>query len=175
LAGLQSASQDTHFVVLQTLRKLFKKYRFSFATKEIVDEMLMVIPLVGPVILGMMKNYGTYLHSAIENKDKNAEDTALELINLILHIFYSLNCVEFPAFFEDTLSEWMTYFKYLLEMKIDSEKVRKCKARVIKSITLYCEKYATDFKDYLMPFFGLIYTQIEYTNMSTEYDKVFFL
>ncbi len=134
--------------------------------------MLMVIPATGPVILGMMKNYAGYLHTSIEAKDKAGESVALELIGLILHIFYSLNCVELPAFFEDSMPEWMTYFKYLLELKIDSEPVRKCKTRVIKDITLYCEKYAQDFKDYILPFFGLIYGQIELTTMESEYDKV---
>ena len=134
--------------------------------------MLMVIPATGPVILGMMKSYVEYLHASIESHDKAGEKVSLELIGLILHIFYSLNCVELPEFFEDTMADWMNYFRFILEMKLDNEPLRKCKTRVIKDVTLYCEKYASDIKDYIMPFFGIIYGQIELTNMETEYDKV---
>ena len=134
--------------------------------------MLVVIPACGPVLLGMMKSYGVYLTTALDNKDKHGEALALELIGLILHIFYSLNCVEFPAFFEDTLNDWMGYFKFIMELRSESEGLRKCKTRVVKNVTLYCEKYSSDFKAYIRPFFELIWNLIELTTMDTEYDKV---
>lgn len=164
-------TQDTHFVVLQTLKKLFKKYRYSFATKELVDEMLMVIPLTGPVILSLMETYVKCLDGLIKSGDKVGEAVSLELIGLILHIFYSLNCVDLPEFFENTMQKWMSFYEYLLELNDETECLRKCKTRVIKVITLYCEKYAQDFKEYLLTFFPLIYNQIEVTNIEPEYDK----
>lgn len=154
------------------MKKLFKKYRYSFATKELVDEMLMVIPLTGPVIMSMMKTYAECLDSMVKSGDKAGEVVTLELIGLILHIFYSLNCVELPEYFEDSMNEWMTYYKYLLELNDDTDNLRKCKTRVIKVITLYCEKYSEDFKDYLPTFFTLIYNQIDTTSIEPDYDKV---
>lgn len=158
-------------MVLQTLKKLFKKYRYSFATKELVEEMLMVIPITGPAILGMMKTYGGYLGNQIKAGDRAGEAVTLELIGLVLHIFYSLNCVELPEFFEDSMREWMVYYKALLELNYASESLLKCKTRVIKVVTLYSDKYAQDFKEYLPSFFTLIYNQIEATTIDPEYDK----
>jgi len=134
--------------------------------------MLYVIPASGPVLLNMMKSYGTLLADALNTKNKEEETLALDLIGLILHIFYSLNCVELPAFFEDSMAEWMTYFKYILEIKSDSEPLRKSKTRVIKDVSLYCEKYSPEFKDYVPTFFNLIWVQVELTTMESEYDKV---
>ena len=134
--------------------------------------MLVVIPSSGPILLSMVKSYLTFLRDAISGNNKGGETLALELIGLILHIFYSLNCVEFPAFFEDTLVEWMTSFKEILELKRESDSLLKCKTRIIKNVTLYCEKYSQDFKDYIPSFFSLIWSQIEFTSMETEFDKV---
>jgi exportin-2 (importin alpha re-exporter) len=134
--------------------------------------MLLVIPITGPVILEMMKTYAGYLGDLLKTGNKAGESITLELIGLILHIFYSLNCIDLPEYFEDHMNEWMTYYKALLELNYESESLRKCKTRVIKVVTLYCEKYASDFKDYLPSFFTLIYNQIEQTNMEPEYDKV---
>jgi exportin-2 (importin alpha re-exporter) len=159
---------------LQALKKLFKKYRYSFATKDLVDEMLFVIPLTGPAILAIMKNYTDFLTASLASKDTQGANTALSLICLILHIFYSLNSVELPEFFEDSMNSWMFYFKSLLDLKDKSETVISCKTHVIKNITLYCEKYVADFQSYICPFFSLIWEQIEQSTMQSDYDKVTF-
>lgn len=172
LQGLQSSSQDSHFVVLQTLKKLFKKYRYSFATKELVDEMLYVIPSTGHVLLNMMKSYSDFLSESLATKNTPNSNLALSLIGDILHVFYSLNCVELPEFFEDSMAQWMTYFKFILEIKDSNESLIKCKTNVIKNVSLYCEKYASDFVTYFQPFFSLIWSQVELTTMEAEYDKV---
>lgn len=148
------------------------RYRFSFCTKEMIDEMIFVIPASGPVLLSMMKNYTAYLQQSITAGDPAGEKAALDLIGSILHIFYSLNCVNLPEFFEDTMKDWVAYFKSFLEYKGVSECSIKCKTRIIKSITLYCEKYAPDFKDYLFPFFNLIWSQVGLLTIECEYDKV---
>ncbi len=172
MQGLQSPSQDTHYVVLQTFKKLFKKYRYSFPTKELVDEMMFVIPTVGPVILTMLKNYYAYLVESLKSKNQEGEALALDLIGFILHIVYSLTSVEFPAFFDDTLAQWMEYFANILNMPGNSESLLKCKTRVIKDVTLLCEKYASDVEHYIPGLFDLIWNQIDLTTMDGAFDKV---
>jgi hypothetical protein len=83
--------------------------------------------------------------------------------------------VELPEFFEDNMSHWMYYFKLILELKDKLESLRECKTHIIKNITLYCEKYASDFKDYVCPFYQLIWDQIDQATMEAEYDKVKFI
>ena len=161
---------------LQEVGKLLhgRRYRYSFATKELVDEMMVTIPACGPALLTMLNGYCDFLVGVLSTQQSAQATVVLDLIGLILHIFYSLNCVELPEFFEDHMAEWMTRFKYLLELKENSESALKCKTRVIKNVTLYCEKYASDFTAYLPPFFTLIWSLVEQTTMDSEYDKVNF-
>lgn len=133
--------------------------------------MLFVIPLTGPVLLNMLKSYSTFLSSALTEKNMANANVALNLIELILHLFYSLNCVEFPEFFEDTLGEWMSIFKFILELKDLSEEILSCKTHIIKNVTLYCERYSSDFEAYIMPFFNLIWDQVEIIRMEPDFDK----
>jgi hypothetical protein len=42
-------------------------------------------------------------------------------IKLLLRIFYSLNCIDLPEFFEDHMNDYMTVFRKFLVMELNYE------------------------------------------------------
>ncbi len=58
------------------------------------------------------------LMAAIQQGDESSIGAASELLSIIFNIFFSLNFVEFPAFFEDNLKGFMEVFKDILLLPI---------------------------------------------------------
>ena len=170
IEGLSSQSRDTHQVVLITMKNLFRKYRYSFGTEQMIDEMIYVINLVGPQLFITMSKYLEVLNAALLNADLNALATSSQLLSLLLSIFYSLNAVDLPEFFEDNIDNFMKIFVQILHINSEHESILKLFSSVVKCVTLYTEKYSSNYTEYIPGFFDLIWAIAQKTTLESEYD-----
>jgi exportin-2 (importin alpha re-exporter) len=87
--------------VLYTAHSIFKRYRNQFMTDDLVDEITYVLN-------GFAKAYLEYFKAicSLISKFENDQEKINEIfknIHLLLEIYYSLNWLDFPEFFEDNL------------------------------------------------------------------------
>jgi len=99
-------------------------------------------------------------------------------------IFFSLNAVDLPEYFEDHMSEWMTLLHTLLTFESSLEAVvgdeddekagllHKVKSQVCRIINLYTSKYEEEFTPYFITFLHDIWSLLERTNLQPRYDSL---
>ena len=85
--------------------------------------MIYVINLVGPQLFITMSKYLEVLNAALLNADLNALATSSQLLSLLLSIFYSLNAVDLPEFFEDNIDNFMKIFVQILHINSEHESI----------------------------------------------------
>lgn len=103
----------------------------------------------------------------------------------LLKIFYSLNAVDLPEFFEDNLKEFMTHMKWFLvfestlpELVVndkDDEKpglLQRVQTWICQIISLYVGKYEEEFEPYLQAFAKDIWSLLMKVGPQPNFDKV---
>lgn len=116
-------------------------------------------------------------------KDKEVElKTLFKCLVLLIEIFYSLNWLDLPEFFEDHMKEYMQLFHFLLtfESKVletpeDSDEpglLLEAKAMICECLNLYMEKYGEEFGPYVETFAKAIWGLLMKTGMAMKYDTV---
>ncbi|AQK63426.1 Exportin-2 [Zea mays] len=91
-----------------------------------------------------------------------------ECLRLCCEIFYSLNSIDLPEFFEDNMRQWMTEFQAFLTTSypppVEADGAPDAlRAAVCDNLQLYMEKYEEEFRGYLKEFveavWGLLMAQ----------------
>jgi exportin-2 (importin alpha re-exporter) len=108
-------------------------------------------------------------------------------IKLMSKIFYSLNAIDLPEYFEDHMNEWMTMFRKLLIFESnlpqligdeDSDTaglLHKVQALICNNLNLYVGKYEEEFSPYYETFVKDIWTLLVKTPLEAKYDSVMYL
>ena len=117
-----------------------------------------------------------------QNKDNKQALTGLfQTLNLLLKIFFDLNCQDLPPTFETNIKSIMTIFhKYLaytnplLETDDDEESgpLERVKAAICEILVLYTHKYEDIFEELLQGFVNSTWLLLTSIGLEQKYDIV---
>uniref|UniRef100_A0A1D1XSY5 Exportin-2 n=1 Tax=Anthurium amnicola TaxID=1678845 RepID=A0A1D1XSY5_9ARAE len=101
----------------------------------------------------------------------------LDSQRLCCRIFYSLNSIELPEFFEDHMQEWMTEFKAYLTTSyppaVEADgTVDALRAAVCENLQLYMRMNEEEFQGYLADFVSAVYTLLMTASPSSSRDHL---
>ena len=95
--------------IYELLPKIIKRYHIESKLvplfKEIINTMQFICQPMTDDALTILKIFNSYDKN---NNNNELMVQCLQMMNKIMSIFYSLNYQDFPEFFEDHLTEWLT-------------------------------------------------------------------
>ena len=146
--------------IYNLITKIIKRYHIESKSdplfREIIYTMDKICKPMTDDAINIIKYFNTYNNT--DNKDIMMQ--CLQMMNKIMSIFYSLNYQDFPEFFEDHLTEWITILNDTLLLpnktgdinnNIDPviyELILKVKAKTLKNINLYYSNYYEDIEKF---------------------------
>ncbi|GME96056.1 unnamed protein product [Ambrosiozyma monospora] len=112
--------------------------------------------------------------------DKNALSSLFENLQLLVKIYYDLNCQDIPEFFEDHLAEgmnimhkYLTFSSPLLVDADDDEEVdpiTAVKTQICDLIHLYATRYGEEFAKFIPTFIQTVWDLLKQTGAQNKYD-----
>lgn len=159
---------------LSTLNELFKRFRDVQVTEPVMLELKAALEACQEQITVLFMRLVGMLST-----HKSEEENILMGLRLVLRIFYSLNWLTIPEFFEDHIQQWMGEgHAFLLALPApaasstyQNKEIPTTHERVVaaalENIRLYAEKYAEEVSAYIKPFlqqtFGMLVTYSDST------------
>ena len=161
-------SKNKHFYNLIT--KIIKRYHYESKSdslfREIIYTMEKICQPMTDDAINIIKYFNSY--SPTPNDNNQTMSQCIEIMNKIMSIFYSLNYQDFPEFFEDHLTEWITILNDTLLLpnrtgnltNINTslyELILKVKAKTLKNINLYYSNYYEDIEKFAQDLCGSVW------------------
>eukprot|EP01129_Flabellula_baltica_P010761 TRINITY_DN4587_c0_g1_i1.p1 TRINITY_DN4587_c0_g1~~TRINITY_DN4587_c0_g1_i1.p1 ORF type:complete len:967 (-),score=208.33 TRINITY_DN4587_c0_g1_i1:132-3032(-) len=165
LPSLISKLDPNNFQLVNTILKCINacchRYRSVFTSDDVIRELLYILNEFQEPMLQIFN----YTVNSISEQAQNEQ--ALKILftscKLLINIFYTLNYIELPEYFEDHMNEYMTGFRSFLVYKTESDLLngddddragllQKVQSGVFDCISLYVEKYEEEFQPYLETF-----------------------
>ncbi|KAL0426138.1 UNVERIFIED_CONTAM: Exportin-2 [Sesamum radiatum] len=184
---LDKLSQANDYVsvngVLATINSLFKKFRYQFKTNELLLDLKYCLDNFAKPLLQVFKRTAGFIDQAVGSGSANASllKGYIESQRLCCRIFYSLNFMELPEFFEDHMDEWMIEFKKYLTVKYSALEdsgsdglalVDELRAAVCENISLYMEKEEETFQKYLSGFVEAVWGLLVVASNSSSRERL---
>ncbi|CAI9292076.1 unnamed protein product [Lactuca saligna] len=182
-ASLETAINANDFAsvngILATVNSLFKKFRYQFKS----DPLLLDLKYC-------LDNFAAPLSStvvSISGKINEAAGSAATLRQLIeaqricFRIFYSLNFLDLPEYFEDNADKWMKEFKNYLTVRYPAIEdmgtdgvsvVDELRAAVCENISHYMEKEEELFQKYLKEFVEAVWSLLVVASASPSRERL---
>lgn len=91
------------------------------------------------------------------------------------NLFYDLNYLTIPEFFEDNIEAWMKLFEQYLKIDCTASSMKSIidlQETIIESIILYSEKYQEEFEKYFKNFSQLIWELSTKLTQDEKYDNL---
>ncbi|KAL8494897.1 hypothetical protein ACS0TY_019165 [Phlomoides rotata] len=183
---LDNLSQANDYVsvngVLATINSLFKKFRYQFKTNDLLLDLKYCLDNFAKPLLEVFKRTAAYLDHAVgSGANANVLKGYVESQRLCCRIFYSLNFMELPEFFEDHMDEWMIEFEKYLKGKYSALEdsgndglamVDELRAAVCENISLYMEKEEETFQKYLSGFVQAVWGLLMVVSSSSTRERL---
>ncbi|KAG2385935.1 hypothetical protein C9374_003084 [Naegleria lovaniensis] len=173
-----SSNFETVRGVLFTCHSIFKKYREQSKTDEIEDELIYIMKEFADP---MFHTFQGFISSLSQITNPNDLKLIFTCINLLLEIFYSLNWVDIPEYFEEHVAEYSSMFNTILNYDnpaLDNNLIEEpglldeAKRLVCQSINLYLEKYDEIFIPYVEIFATSVWQLLSKLDSKMKYDAV---
>lgn len=174
---LTDSDPKTNISILQIAHSIFKRYRSTGGTSDIVREIMYVLEEFAPSFLNLMKLTDERIQQLQANKVELLD--WLNLLHLLTKIFYDLNYIEFPDFFADHFKEFSVIFlKYLpynnklVYVDFDESEatiIEKIKGTICEILTLFSKKYDEDFEN-AQEFVKAVWELLTTTGLGVKYD-----
>ena len=120
--------------ILVTAHSIFNKYRDQYETEDLVDEVNYIIKGFAPTLLKYIVSFSEILKS-------NPPPQVYPCLQFLLEIFYTLNSINLPAYFEEKIKEFMSLFDFILKQSIPIDHII-IKCLIMDSLNVYMEKYS---------------------------------
>lgn len=183
---LDKLSQANDYVsvngVLATINSLFKKFRYQFKTNDLLLDLKYCLDSFAKPLLEVFKRTAAYLDHAVgSGANASVLKGYIESQRLCCRIFYSLNFMELPEFFEDHMDEWMIEFKKYLTVKYSALEdsgndglalVDELRAAVCENISLYMEKEEEAFQNHLGGFVEVVWGLLVVVSSSSTRERL---
>eukprot|EP00026_Physarum_polycephalum_P001434 Phypoly_transcript_01435.p1 GENE.Phypoly_transcript_01435~~Phypoly_transcript_01435.p1 ORF type:complete len:984 (+),score=185.73 Phypoly_transcript_01435:58-3009(+) len=177
-------SQDWSIIngVLETIHSILRRYRHQFRSETILGELKYILTQLQKPYHDLFLITMQAIATNINNPD--ALKTLFVTANLLCKIFYSLNAVDLPEYFEDNMASFMDAFRKFLHFqttfpallegaKEDSPGLlHKIQANVCNNLNLYIEKYEEEVKPFLDALMQDVWTLLSKTDNSPKVDRL---
>ena len=143
-----SPSDELRLNALNVVCSVFRKYKTVSRSNEILMELKYLLPLFQAVHLQLF----TALLPGVLGSPSKEVMLAMEQI---LEIFYSLNVVDIPEFYQDHINDWMNGFIQILGIPSTPSKddtpgpIENLKSHVCENLALYADKYQEPFEPFV--------------------------
>lgn len=148
--------------VLKVCNSIFKRFRFQVNSDVVLLQLKTVLASFAAPMLNV------FMLTCQQVQAQAANPAALQVlftsVRMLVGIFYSLNYVDLPEYFEDHMNDYFGGFKMfltyetqhqcLLQGKNDQSPglLHKVQSMILDNVNLYVEKYEEEFKNLLQHF-----------------------
>jgi exportin-2 (importin alpha re-exporter) len=165
---------------LMTLNAVLKRFRYSLVNDDTMLELKFCLDQLQEPLLTLYQ-LNSQLIDSLEADGENLAK-AVENQRLMTRIFFSLNVIDLPEYFEDHMEEWMTEFNKFLQytnpLLVDEAETEipgpldNLKTAIIENLNLYAQKYEDEFKKYLNAFTSTIFQLLLSVGTEQKFDAV---
>ncbi|KAG2546371.1 hypothetical protein PVAP13_9KG029257 [Panicum virgatum] len=143
--------------LLAAAASLFSRFRNAFDTNALRLDLKYCLEIFAAPLLEVFLFASRRLQAASTTVNPLELRPVFECLRLCCEIFYSLNSVDLPEFFEDNMRQWMTEFRAFLTTSypppVEADGAPDAlRAAVCDNLQLYMEKYEEEFRGYLKEF-----------------------
>ncbi|KAK0100057.1 importin-alpha export receptor [Cadophora gregata] len=163
--------------VLEVAHSIFKRWRPLFASDDLYTEINHVLGKFGSPFVQLLASTDSQIEANKDNKDVLKQ--YVEVMNLLVKLFYDLSSQDLPPIFEENLAEvtsmlhkYLTYENPLLATDEDSESgpLEFVKAGICEVMTLYMQKYEDAFGELCKPFITSTWNLLTTIGPETKFD-----
>eukprot|EP01029_Cantina_marsupialis_P007395 TRINITY_DN1819_c0_g1_i3.p1 TRINITY_DN1819_c0_g1~~TRINITY_DN1819_c0_g1_i3.p1 ORF type:complete len:688 (+),score=194.49 TRINITY_DN1819_c0_g1_i3:46-2109(+) len=180
VARLQTTDLKIIFGLLQAMNSIFKRFRNVFDTDEVRIVLVQCLDKFQAAHLSLAQKMKEFAENPEISNNAEALTDIFSCMRLLFRIFYSLNWIELPEFYEDHISEWMTIHSHFLkadyaclhETLEDQGPLEQIRAAVLDNLTLYATKNEEEFKPYFEVFTGDVWNKLTELGTEQKYDNV---
>ncbi|XP_066329040.1 exportin-2-like [Miscanthus floridulus] len=154
--------------LLAAIVSLFSRFRNAFDNNALRLDLKYCLDIFAAPLLEVFLFASRRLQAAATTANPLELRPVFECLRLSCEIFYSLNSIDLPEFFEDNMRQWMTEFRAFLTTSypppVEADGAPDAlRAAVCDNLQLYMEKYEEEFRGYLKEFveavWGLLMAQ----------------
>ncbi|KAK8954305.1 Exportin-2 [Platanthera zijinensis] len=165
--------------LLGAANSIFSKFRHSFDTSPLRLDLKYCLDGFAAPLLEIFLKTSQIISGGIASgsASPDALRPLFESQRLCCEIFYSLNSIELPEFFEDHMREWMSEFlnyltnSYPPTVEADGT-VDALRSAICENLQLYMEKNEEEFKDYLKDFAAAVWNLLLTQASSPSRDQL---
>ncbi|GMI22619.1 hypothetical protein TeGR_g13106, partial [Tetraparma gracilis] len=167
--------------VLYVLASLLKRYTYTTRTDALLTSLQYTLGALQTPFLSLLSSQTQKLLTA-PPADPAALEALVTSLELLCSVYFSLNWLELPEYFEDEIARSMSLFQSLLAHSspslapagddADEGPVEKMKARIIETLEVYASKDEEPFQPYLQAFTTSIWEQLTTLPTKKPYDNL---
>lgn len=172
--------------VLATADSIFSRFRGVLNTEVLKPTLKICLDGFQAPMQELFYSYAKQL-SGLVSTDPPAALPVMTALRLLCSLFYSLNCIDLPEFFQDNMRGWMAMFAELLSFEgpadADDDEpgpAERLQAAVISNLALYAERYSVDddedgtplFKPYLGDFTQKVWGLLAKVSPASRFDEL---
>ncbi|KAI8645460.1 Cse1-domain-containing protein [Parasitella parasitica] len=164
--------------ILETAHSIFKRWRSVFRTDDLFSDIKYVLDM----FCEPYKQLFQITDKLIQENSNNPEALVVlaRSLNLLIQVYYDLNCQDFPEFFEDNLATFMDLFQKYLEyqspsLASDDADEEGPLEQIKTGICLILELYASRYQDavpQLGSFVPVVINLMKNANDDAKYDTM---
>lgn len=163
--------------VLEVAHSIFKRWRPLFSSDDLYTEINHVLKGFGPAYVQLLVSTDQQIEANQGNKVVLVQH--MEVMNLLVKLFYDLSSQDLPPIFEENLGDvtsllhkYLTYENPLLATDDDSESgpLEFVKAGICEAMTLYMQKYEDAFGELCHKFITSTWTLLTTIGHETKFD-----
>ena len=166
--------------VLETISSILKRFRYVERSDVVYIDLKYVLELLqGPILALFQSTSNNATNPACPPATLPA---LLESLRLMCRIFFSLNWLDLPEYFEDHMKDWMDEFAKFLSYEnpaiaVDEDEpeagpIQKLQAAIIENINLYANRDEEPFHSFLPNFAQLVWNLLLKCKPQTNYDNL---
>lgn len=177
LVARLSEKISTNNGVLTVAHSIFSRWRPLFQSDELFAEIKLVLDQFCVPFLSLLQTTDKLIDQNSGNKEVLLQ--LFQSMNLIISIYYDLNCQDIPEFFEDNLNagfeivhKYIIYTNPLLNSDDDEESgpLETLKASICELLQLYTQRYEDVFGTLLPKFVESTWGLLTSTGTEPKYD-----
>lgn len=177
LVSRLGSNNEINSGVLTVAHSIFKRWRPLFRSDDLFREIAIVLKQFTAPYLEFFVKTDEQIQAAGDNKELLCQ--LFTNFNLLVKLYFDLNCQDIPEFFEDNLEKFMgvfhrylTYKNPLLETDDDTEVglLETVKAGICEILELYTNRYEDVFGKLLPTFVETTWNLLTTTGLEPKYD-----
>lgn len=172
---LDMAQPDSNNTVLSVAHTIFERWRHLSRSDALFLEIKLVLEQFAPSYLTLMIEADSQIKTSKSIK-------WVETMDLLVKIFYDLNCQDLPEFFEDHMDEFMNLLLHYMSVGItfDNEDdddetagpLELLKTDICEALTLYTQRYEEEFAKYMPKFVEASWSLLMNTGLQPKNDLI---